>query len=81
MSRDMVRLMKTLGFSRFSVAGHDRGARVAYRMAFDHAGHIERLAVLDIIPTGEALARADMRLSSAIGRGPCWPSPSLCQSK
>src|SRR5215831_805175 len=50
MSRDMVRLMKTLGFSRFSVAGHDRGGRVAYRMAFDHAGHIERLAVLDIIP-------------------------------
>src|SRR5262249_24368587 len=43
MSRDMVRLMKTLAFSRFSAAGHDRGGRVAYRMAFDHAGHIESL--------------------------------------
>ena len=74
MSRDMVRLMKTLGFSRFSVAGHDRGGRVAYRMAFDHAGHIERLAVLDIIPTGEALARADMRLTLGY-----WPWSLLAQ--
>ena len=74
MSRDMVRLMKALGFSRFSVAGHDRGGRVAYRMAFDHAGHIERLAVLDIIPTGEALARADMRLMLGY-----WPWSLLVQ--
>src|SRR5216110_2703498 len=54
---DMVRMMQSQGFARFSVAGHDRGARVAYRMALDHADRIERLAVLDIIPTGEALRR------------------------
>jgi haloacetate dehalogenase len=36
MARDMVAVMEQLGFSRFSVAGHDRGGRVAYRLAFDH---------------------------------------------
>jgi haloacetate dehalogenase len=53
MARDMVQMMERLGFSRFSVAGHDRGGRVAYRMALDHPDRIARLAVLDIIPTGE----------------------------
>jgi haloacetate dehalogenase len=61
MARDQVELMRRLGFESFNVAGHDRGARVAYRMALDHPGHVSKLAVLDIIPTGEALRRADMR--------------------
>jgi haloacetate dehalogenase len=74
MGRDMVRVMERLGFSQFSVAGHDRGGRVAYRMALDHPGHIARLAVLDIIPTGEALARADMRLAFGY-----WPWSLLAQ--
>lgn len=43
--------MTQLGFDRFSVAGHDRGGRVAYRMALDHPDRIERLAVLSILPT------------------------------
>ena len=43
--------LKQLGFDHFSVAGHDRGARVAYRLALDHPSHIERLAVLSILPT------------------------------
>lgn len=51
MAREMVDVMAHLGFDRFYVAGHDRGARVAYRMAFDHPEHIKRLATLDIIPT------------------------------
>src|SRR4051812_48202506 len=46
MARDMVAVMDQLGFSRFSVVGHDRGGRVAYRMALDHPGRIARLAVL-----------------------------------
>jgi haloacetate dehalogenase len=74
MARDMVRMMEALGFRRFSVAGHDRGGRVAYRMALDHADRVERLAVLDIIPTGEALVRADVRL--ALGY---WPWSLLAQ--
>lgn len=51
MAADMVLLMQQLGQTRFSVMGHDRGARVAYRMALDHPEIVERLAILDIIST------------------------------
>src|SRR5262249_19863741 len=60
MARDQVEVMRQLGFDRFCVAGHDRGARCAYRMALDHPEHVRRLAVLDIVPTGDALRGADM---------------------
>lgn len=60
MARDQVALMRHFGFARFAVAGHDRGGRVAYRLALDHPERVTRLAVLDIIPTGEAFRRADM---------------------
>ena len=59
MARDQVEAMAALGFDRFAVAGHDRGARVGYRMALDHPGRVERLAVLDVVPTGEVWWRAD----------------------
>jgi haloacetate dehalogenase len=59
MARDMVAVMRHLGFDRFSVAGHDRGGRCAYRLALDHPERVERLAVLDIIPTGDTFRRAD----------------------
>jgi haloacetate dehalogenase len=51
MGRDVVRVMEELGHVHFAVAGHDRGARVAYRLALDHPGRVERLALLDIVPT------------------------------
>jgi haloacetate dehalogenase len=51
MARDLVEVMEKLGHERFGVAGHDRGARVAYRMALDHPARVARLAVLDIEPT------------------------------
>jgi haloacetate dehalogenase len=51
MARDQVELMRGLGFDRFAVVGHDRGARVARRAALDHPGTVTRLAVLDIVPT------------------------------
>jgi haloacetate dehalogenase len=51
MALDQVELMSSLGFEKFSVVGHDRGGRVAHRMALDHPDHVTRLAVLDIIPT------------------------------
>ncbi len=60
MARDMIEVLQSLGFDRFAVVGHDRGGRVAYRMALDHAERIERIAVLDIIPTGEHFRRAEM---------------------
>ena len=60
MARDMVELMASLGHQRFLVAAHDRGARVAHRMALDHPGRIAKLALLDIIPTLEHFERADM---------------------
>ncbi len=60
MAHDQVVVMQQLGFERFFVAGHDRGGRCAYRMALDHPERVLTLAVLDIIPTGEAFRRADM---------------------
>jgi haloacetate dehalogenase len=51
MAADAVRVMESLGHVRFRVAGHDRGARVAYRLALDQPGRIEKLALLDILPT------------------------------
>jgi haloacetate dehalogenase len=59
LARDCVELMAQLGFDRFGVAGHDRGGRVAYRLALDHPDRVERLAVLDIVPTWEMWRRAD----------------------
>ena len=59
MAELLVRLMQTLGFETFAVAGHDRGGRVTYRMAIDHPSVVTRLAILDIVPTIEAWERAD----------------------
>jgi haloacetate dehalogenase len=55
----LVAAMGSLGFGRFAVAGHDRGGRVAYRMALDRPDVVTALAVLDVVPTGEVWARAD----------------------
>lgn len=54
---ELVELMAELGSERFSVAGHDRGGRVAYRMALDHSGAVERLSVLNIVPTLDQFER------------------------
>lgn len=65
MALDNVKLMESLGFARFSVLAHDRGARVAHRLALDHPQVLERMALLDIAPTlsmyaqtNDAFARA-----------------------
>jgi haloacetate dehalogenase len=55
MAEDSAAVMRALGFERFSVAGHDRGARVAFRMALDHSEKVERMAALDIVPTHHVL--------------------------
>jgi haloacetate dehalogenase len=51
MARDQVRLMQALGHERFDVLAHDRGARVAHRLALDHADRIGRMVLLDVAPT------------------------------
>jgi haloacetate dehalogenase len=74
MAQDMVAVMERLGLSRFGLAGHDRGGRVAYRLALDFPDRITRLAVLDILPTETAWGRADARLALAF-----WPWSLLAQ--
>jgi haloacetate dehalogenase len=59
MAQDLVEVMSTLGFERFRLAGHDRGGRVSYRLAFDHPERVERLALLDIVATWEQLEQVD----------------------
>jgi haloacetate dehalogenase len=60
MARDMVEVMQHFGFERFLVGSHDRGARVSHRMALDYPDRVEKLAVLDIVPTIEHFERTDM---------------------
>jgi haloacetate dehalogenase len=59
MAQDMVEVMRALNFERFDVVGHDRGARVTYRLALDHPDRVQRLVTLDIIPTIEQFERVD----------------------
>jgi haloacetate dehalogenase len=60
MARDMVEVMEHFGHRRFGLAGHDRGGRVSHRLALDFPDRVEKLAVLDILPTIEHFERADM---------------------
>jgi len=74
MAGDMVAVMSALGHSSFAVAGHDRGGRVAYRLALDHPDVVVGLAVLDIIPTIDVWERADATFATAY-----WPWSLLAQ--
>ncbi|WP_426959931.1 alpha/beta fold hydrolase [Muricoccus radiodurans] len=74
MAAELVAALGHLGHGRFAVAGHDRGGRVAYRMALDHPGRVSHLAVLDVVPTLDAWERADARLALGF-----WPWSLLAQ--
>jgi len=74
MAATMVQAMRQLGYARFSIAGHDRGGRVAYRLALDHPACVERLAVLDVLPIADVWDRADKKV--AVG---FWPWSLLAQ--
>jgi haloacetate dehalogenase len=74
MALDMVEIMRVQGFQEFSVVGHDRGARVAYRMALDHPSSVLRLVVLDIVPTLDVVRRTDVRSALTF-----WPWSLLSQ--
>lgn len=74
MANELVALMAALGHDRFAVVGHDRGARVAFRLALDHADRVTRVALLNIVPTLEQFER--------MGAGPSlgyWPWFLLAQ--
>jgi haloacetate dehalogenase len=62
-ARDQVEVMQELGYNQFMLAGHDRGARCAYRLALDAPRAVSRLVVMDVVPTGDAYSRADMKFS------------------
>jgi len=64
MALDQVEVMRSLGFERFAVVGHDRGARVAHRMTLDHPDAVTRLALLDIAPTSTMYGRTDKEFAT-----------------
>jgi len=65
MAADQIAVMRELGVEKFLVCGHDRGARVAHRMALDYPEHVERLMLLDIAPTLEMYERTDRRFATS----------------
>jgi haloacetate dehalogenase len=74
MAAELVEVMAQVGFERFAVVGHDRGARVAYRMALDRPERVEQLCVLNVIPTVEQFERMAAEPSPAY-----WPFFLLAQ--
>jgi len=63
MANVMIEIMEALGHPRFGLAGHDRGGRVAYRLALDHPGRLDKLATLDIVPTWSMWHALDAKLA------------------
>ncbi len=63
MARDIVALMDQLGHETAHVLGHDRGARVAYRLALDHPDRVSKLGIIEIVPTGDFWSRWDAQLA------------------
>ena len=74
MARDIVALMDHYGLERAHLLGHDRGARVAYRFALDHPARIDRLGIIEILPTADYWRAMDAQLAMAI-----WHWPFLAQ--
>ena len=66
MAKDVIALMSALGHQRFAVAGHDRGGRVAYRLALDHPDLVTKIATLDIVPTWEMWDSMDAARAMAV---------------
>jgi haloacetate dehalogenase len=64
-AQDQVQLMRRLGFDRFHLIGHDRGARTAHRMALDRPDAVRTLTVMDIVPTQAMFMKTDRALASA----------------
>jgi haloacetate dehalogenase len=63
MAQDIVALADRMNIGRFSILGHDRGARVAYRLALDHPGRVDRLGIIEVIPTADFWRAWDAELA------------------
>lgn len=76
MAGDVIAVVEALGHTRFSLAGHDRGGRVSYRLALDHPGRLKRLALLDIIPTIAMWERIESALTPLSAHWPFLARPA-----
>jgi haloacetate dehalogenase len=65
MAKDIREVMSALGFESYGLVGHDRGARVAHRLAMDYPGEVRNLTVLDIVPTHTVFRDAGKELAAA----------------
>ena len=65
MALDMVEAMHQLGFEKFAVVGHDRGGRVAHRLALDHADKVTKVSFLDIVPTYDMFQHVDKAFATS----------------
>jgi haloacetate dehalogenase len=65
MAQDQVEVMETLGYSQFNLTGHDRGGRVAHRLALDFPERVKKLAVLDIVPTLYMYRHTDQQFATS----------------
>jgi haloacetate dehalogenase len=74
MAKVMIEAMEKLGHVRFAIAGHDRGGRVAYRLALDHPGRVGRMATLDIVPNYDMWHGMDLNMAMKV-----WHWPFLAQ--
>ena len=85
MAKVMIEIMEKLGHVRFRLAGHDRGGRVGYRLALDEPGRVERLAVLDIVPTWTMWHRMNDKAAMKVWHWPFlaqpYPLPEMLLSK
>ncbi len=77
MARDIAELMRELGHEQYLVVGHDRGARVAHRLALDHADAVKRLVVLDIVPTHTVFRDTGKDLAAAYWHWFFFQAPDL----
>lgn len=77
MARDIAELMRALGHKRYAVVGHDRGARVAHRLALDHEDAVTRLTVLDIVPTHTVFRDTGKDLAAAYWHWFFFQAPDL----
>jgi haloacetate dehalogenase len=77
MASDIHSLMESLGHKRYAVVGHDRGARVAHRLALDHSDAVSRLCVLDIVPTHTVFRDTGKELAAAYWHWFYFQAPDL----
>ncbi|NKB16698.1 MAG: alpha/beta hydrolase, partial [Sphingomonadales bacterium] len=76
MAQDVIDIADQLGHTRFLLCGHDRGGRVAYRLALDHPGRVEKLVALDIVPTYEMWNRMTRDLAMRTFHWPFLAQPA-----